>query len=52
MSDIFNNIRLMMDGQAKLIKDQGILLEDNLGLSYKYLREEITSIKEVREGLL
>lgn len=48
IADIFNSIRLLMDGQAKLIQSQSTSLHKSLGNYYNYFRDEVGVLKKVR----
>eukprot|EP00826_Nyctotherus_ovalis_P018568 TRINITY_DN1556_c0_g2_i2.p2 TRINITY_DN1556_c0_g2~~TRINITY_DN1556_c0_g2_i2.p2 ORF type:complete len:158 (-),score=50.98 TRINITY_DN1556_c0_g2_i2:685-1158(-) len=48
IADIFNSVRLLMDGQAKLIQNQSTSLHKSLGNYYSYYRDEVDVLKKVR----
>ena len=48
MTDNFNTMRVMMLSQAEFIYKQSALMQERLGLYFKYFKEEIGVIKDVK----
>ncbi len=47
MTDMFNTMRLVMQGQGELMFTQAGMTQDRLGPYYQYFRDEIAVIKDV-----
>jgi hypothetical protein len=48
MTDMFNTMRVMMLSQAELIYNQSALMQERLGLYFRYFKDEISTIKDVK----
>jgi len=45
---MFNNIRVIMEGQAKLIKNQAIYFKKGLGNYYNFFKDQVNVLGMVR----
>ena len=48
IADIFNSIRLIMEGQAKLIQNQSTYLKKGLGNYYRFFKDQVSVLGVVR----